>query len=46
MTVEVVKIIKEICQNCKNHKNKPSYCKLNKEYVGRKETCERFKQKK
>ena len=29
------------CCNCKSHDNHPSYCKLNKKYVGRKSpACE------
>ena len=39
--------IKRICQNCRQHKNNPSYCKYNKEYVGRKtEACVYFNFKK
>lgn len=32
------------CCNCKSHGNHPSFCKLNKKYVGRKSpACEQFK---
>jgi hypothetical protein len=30
------------CQDCKTHRNKPSYCTLKNEYVGRKSVCEQF----
>lgn len=34
----------ECCQHCKSHSNKPSYCKLDKKYVGRKTpACEKYK---
>lgn len=32
------------CCNCKSHSNHPSFCRLNKKYVGRKApACEQFK---
>lgn len=35
---------KNCCQYCGNHKNNPSFCKIKKSYVGRKqEACEKFK---
>ena len=34
------------CQDCKSHKNKPSRCKTNDVYVGRKQKpCDEFKRK-
>ena len=44
-TVVVESITKDapVCQNCKAHKNNPSFCKLKNFFVGRKNTCEKFK---
>ena len=31
------------CSTCKYHDNRPSYCRILKEFVGRKHTCEEYK---
>lgn len=48
LSIEVIKNIekKKYCQNCRFHKNKPSFCKLKNEFVGRKKICDQHKFKK
>ena len=28
-----------VCQTCKSHSNKPSYCTIHQDHVGRKQLC-------